>query len=187
MLFRSLTERLHCPGVLQDEALQEVYGIMDVFAFSSKSETQGMVVTEAMADGLPVIALDAPGVREVVEDGVNGRLLPSENIRAFAGALSWFAVLNPRERAVLAQSARRTAERFSMERCAAKALDLYGRLIVRSNREIQIEESRWATALGWIRGEWEVVKNLASATTKAVETAAASAPDSDSNEVQSVR
>ena len=42
---------------------------MDIFAFASFSETQGMVLAEAMAAGLPAVALDASGVREVVRNG----------------------------------------------------------------------------------------------------------------------
>lgn len=44
----------------------------------SKTGTQGMVLVEAMASGKPVIALDASGTREVVEDGLNGRLLKED-------------------------------------------------------------------------------------------------------------
>ena len=40
-----------------------VYHAMDVFVFASQSETQGLVMTEAMAAGIPVVAVDAPGVR----------------------------------------------------------------------------------------------------------------------------
>ena len=58
--------------------MTDAYHAMDIFAFASKSETQGMVLTEAMAAGLPVIALDAPGAREVVEEGANGRLLAED-------------------------------------------------------------------------------------------------------------
>jgi 1,2-diacylglycerol 3-alpha-glucosyltransferase len=48
---------------------------MDVVAFASKSETQGMVLTEAMAAGVPIVVLDAPGAREVVVDQRNDGVL----------------------------------------------------------------------------------------------------------------
>jgi glycosyltransferase involved in cell wall biosynthesis len=51
---------------------------MDLFLFASKSETQGRVLTEVMACGLPVIAIDAPGAREVVRNNKNGWLLKSD-------------------------------------------------------------------------------------------------------------
>jgi len=65
-------ERLHLAGVVKGQDLIDCYHAMDVFAFSSQSETQGLVITEAMAAGLPVVAVDAPGVREVVADKLTG-------------------------------------------------------------------------------------------------------------------
>jgi len=67
--------RAHFTGVLRETKLADAYAAMDVFAFASFSETQGLVLIEAMMAGVPVVALDAPGVREVVIDGRNGRLL----------------------------------------------------------------------------------------------------------------
>jgi glycosyltransferase involved in cell wall biosynthesis len=70
-----LAERVHFVGVLHGLFLVSAYKAMDGFAFASLSETQGMVLTEAMAAGVPVVAVSAPGVDEVVRDGANGRLL----------------------------------------------------------------------------------------------------------------
>src|SRR5690606_31450022 len=68
-----LQDRVFMAGVLQGQELADALTAMDVFVFASRSETQGMVLTEAMAAGTPVIALDASGAREVVRDGVSGR------------------------------------------------------------------------------------------------------------------
>ena len=84
-----LVERVHFTGSVSGDCLINAYHAMDVFAFASKSETQGMVLTEAMCAGIPVIALDAPGAREVVRDEVNRRLLMSEDVASYADALSW--------------------------------------------------------------------------------------------------
>ena len=59
-------------------ALLELYTRSDLFIFASKTETQGLVLAEAMACGLPVIALDAPGSRDIIEDGKNGFLVNCE-------------------------------------------------------------------------------------------------------------
>ena len=56
-----LRRRLHLVGSLEGQDLVDAYHAMDVFVFASRSETQGMVLTEAMAAGKPVVALDAPG------------------------------------------------------------------------------------------------------------------------------
>ena len=64
-------------GILTGTDLADAYQAMDLFVFASKSETQGLVVAEAMAAATPVVALNASGVREVVQDGINGFLLRS--------------------------------------------------------------------------------------------------------------
>src|SRR5690606_31612431 len=105
------------------------YKAMDVFAFASKTETQGLVLAEAMGAGVPVVALDAPGAREVVVDQRNGRLLAREDMDLFVGALHWVAKLPAQRREALRAEARRTAERFSIEASADKALALYEQFV----------------------------------------------------------
>ncbi|MEZ6113818.1 MAG: glycosyltransferase [Pirellulaceae bacterium] len=79
-----MLDRLHHPeGYLSGQTLADAYHAMDVFGFASKSETQGMVLAEAMTAGVPVIAIDAPGPREVVRDGENGRLIMEEDQHSF--------------------------------------------------------------------------------------------------------
>jgi 1,2-diacylglycerol 3-alpha-glucosyltransferase len=54
------------------EALVDLYQTSHLFVFPSQTDTQGLVLAEAMACGLPVIALDGPGQRDIVHQGVNG-------------------------------------------------------------------------------------------------------------------
>ena len=58
--------------------LAERYRQSDIFIFASTTETQGLVLAEAMASGLPVIAVDAPGSKDIVSHGVNGFLVHTE-------------------------------------------------------------------------------------------------------------
>ena len=117
-----LEERLVFAGVLQHQRLSDALAAMDLFAFASTSETQGMVLTEAMAAGLPVVALDAPGAREVVRDRYNGRLIGQHSPEALRGGIEWVASQPPEEMARLIEAAHATAEDFSMPRSADKAL-----------------------------------------------------------------
>jgi glycosyltransferase involved in cell wall biosynthesis len=158
-----LGQRLHCLGLLSHGALADAYGAMDVFAFTSKSETQGMVLTEAMAAGVPVVALDAPGVREVVRENENGRLLPIENAVEFASALAAIEGATSAERQRLVTGARATAEQFSIGSTAEKALAIYERLLGTQRHQDERYYDRWMAALRLIEAEWHVISGLAEA------------------------
>ncbi len=152
-------DRLHLAGVRSGQALVDAFHAMDVFAFASHSETQGMVLTEAMAAGLPTVALDAPGAREVVRDGRNGRLLPREDSDEFAASLEW-VLENPERREMLRQAARETAEEFSMPRCAERALAIYGQLLEETKtskaHHAQDAANPWEAALRLIEAQWDL-------------------------------
>lgn len=163
-----LSERLHMAGVLGPRQLAHAYHAMDVFAFASKSETQGMVLTEAMAAGTPVVGLNAPGVREVVKDKQNGRLIHDETVEAFAGALQWMAALSDSEKQALKESARATAVAFSMPRSATTALACYEALCARTTADHSEEDAEWERVLRLIQAEWTILKGLAAAAAAAL-------------------
>jgi len=157
---RDLGDRLHFTGTLEHPVISSAYKAMDVFAFASKSETQGMVLTEAVASGVPIVALDAPGAREVVRDRANGRLIAEESIDAFAAALKWVADLDRERYERLRQAALETATDFSMDRSAEKALALYGRLRERELAARPDEFGVWTEALRKIRTEWDLLSGV---------------------------
>ncbi len=55
--------------------IKEYYRNSDLFLFGSQSETQGLVIAEAMAAGTPVVALKGPGIQDIIMDGKNGYLV----------------------------------------------------------------------------------------------------------------
>ena len=112
-------------GELSGKELADAYRAMDLFAFASQSDTQGMVLAEAMSAGMPVVAVDAPGARDIIRDRVNGRLLREENVRRFAGAIDWVATAEPEVRAALRQAALKTAAEFSIDRCVERLYGVY--------------------------------------------------------------
>lgn len=165
-----LSGSLHTCGVLRGKALASAYRAMNVFAFASLTETQGMVLTEAMAAGVPVVALDAPGAREVVRDGKNGRLVPRPEVEAFGDALRWVAERPPGERRLLAESVAVTAREYSMARSAEKQIALYETLAGDRHTPREIDASLWTSARKLIAKEWEILRNIAHAAGEAVRT-----------------
>lgn len=158
-----LRDRLHVAGILQPTELANAYHAMDVFAFASRSETQGMVLTEAMAAGVPVVGLDAPGVREVVKDQRNGRLLHEATVVAFAAALQWVAELPAAGRQQLRLGASETAEAFSLSRSADKALACYDTLREKSFATRPYEYEQWERVLSLLKAEWDILMGMAGA------------------------
>lgn len=91
-------------------------------------EPFGMVVVEGMAAGLPVIAADAGGPREVISDGEDGILVPPKDVQALASALRELAA-DPERRETLGAAARSTARRFAPNRVAGDVGALYERVL----------------------------------------------------------
>lgn len=161
--------RLVLAGQLTGQPLHDAYRAMDVFAFASFTETQGLVVTEAMSAHLPVVALRASGVREVVRNDVNGFLLPaSARAEEFAERLAQLRS-DARLRRRLARSARETAESFSRGHCAEEAIAFYERVRRATRRERLItDRSAWGTLLRRLDVEWELIARTARTVADAV-------------------
>jgi glycosyltransferase involved in cell wall biosynthesis len=172
-----MRDRLHLVGVLEQPLLASAYRAMDVFAFSSQSETQGMVLTEAMAASVPVVAVDAPGVREVVVDRHNGRLLASEDAETFRDALAFVAGQSDTEREAMREAALETARRFSMDRSADTALEIYGKLAGGSPVYEPSEVDSWERLRRSIGVEWDLIKRMAGATGAALSGSSTRAPE----------
>ena len=82
----SLDQDVVFTGALPYDMLANVYNSADLFVFSSMTETQGLVLIEAMATGLPVVAIRAFGVQDMVDHMVNG-ILTSCDLHEFSEAI----------------------------------------------------------------------------------------------------
>lgn len=67
-----LTDNVQLIGEITPDDIPAYYQLSDMFVFASKSETQGMVILEAMSAGLPVVAIRSSGIEDVIEDGKTG-------------------------------------------------------------------------------------------------------------------
>lgn len=82
-----IDDRVHYTGPLAGAGLDAAYARADVLVLASHAETYGMVATEALARGLPVVASHVGGLPEALGDEAPGLLVPPGNPAALAGAL----------------------------------------------------------------------------------------------------
>jgi glycosyltransferase involved in cell wall biosynthesis len=159
---RGLADRLRFLGKLTSDDLVNAYHAMDLFVFSSKSETQGMVLAEAMAAGKPVIALDASGARDIIEDGVNGRLL-SENSdpAAFARGIAELRKDAESRRGEVSAALEKTAARFSATACLDRVEALYRELVAEDTAAPDLKA--WERFSNRIEAEWDIAVGKARA------------------------
>jgi glycosyltransferase involved in cell wall biosynthesis len=121
-VIRSL-HRIKLLGRVDD--VRELLWASDAFAMPSLKEGLGVAALEAMASALPVIASDVGGLREVVEDGRTGIIVPPANPEKIASAIKRLAE-SPELRSQMSAAARsRVVENYSMEQMAARTLALY--------------------------------------------------------------
>lgn len=98
-----LGEFVHFLGFVPEEDLPSVYRASDLFAIASECEVQSIPTLQALATGLPVVAVEAAALPDLVTDGVNGFLVPPDDPRSLADAV--LGILDDPERAALMGSA----------------------------------------------------------------------------------
>jgi len=119
-----LTPHVHFAGYLdRDTALLDCYAAAEAFVFASRTETQGLVLLEAMAQGAPVVSTAELGTRSILVPGSGALVVPEEQ-DAFAAAV--VRVLEDRElHRELAQRGRAYARSWSSSVMAARLGELY--------------------------------------------------------------
>jgi glycosyltransferase involved in cell wall biosynthesis len=116
--------RVHFAGVQPHDTLAAWYQAADLFLFASETETQGLVLAEAAACGLPAVAVSAPGCDEVVRDGETGILTKADPAALAEAGIG--LLLDPARRAAMGRRAREVAEReFDVARQITRTLDVY--------------------------------------------------------------
>jgi glycosyltransferase involved in cell wall biosynthesis len=116
ILDRGLSDRVTLPGPLVGADLARSYGAADLLVLASRGETYGMVVTEALARGLPVVATQVGGLPETLGHGADdvrpGLLVPPDDAAALAAALrAWLEDAELRRRLRRAAGERRASLR----------------------------------------------------------------------------
>jgi glycosyltransferase involved in cell wall biosynthesis len=150
----NIADKVEFIGIIPFADIPGYLKAADLFCFASLTETQGLVTMEAMAAGLPVVAVDASGTRDVVEDGAQG-FLTLNDPEALARAIEHMVrdkALRERCRA----SAWKKAQTFEMKHQAEKLVEVYhqaiadkqaGRLVSPDNQKEVfqvIDETQWS-------------------------------------------
>jgi glycosyltransferase involved in cell wall biosynthesis len=139
-----LGDRVHVTGRLaRDEALALVKAC-DVFLFASQTETQGLVLAEALAAGLPVVAVDGPGVTETLRPGIDSLIVPGEPVASRAERLAEAAgrlLADRRRRERMAAHALAGAKRFDATTRVAEVVELYRDVLVARRQRLATGEA----------------------------------------------
>jgi len=118
-----IRNKVHFIGFVPFEEVPNYLRAADFFGFASTTETQGLVTMEAMAAGLPVIAVDASGTRDIVQNEVQG-LLVELDAEAFSRAVDQLLV-SPELYENFKREAYARAAEFEIIDQAKKLLDVY--------------------------------------------------------------
>ena len=115
-------ERVHFIHKPAQEELLKQYQSADLFIFSSQTDTQGIVLAEAMSQGVPVIAVDGPGQRDIVINGYNGFIINNaKDAITKILTIADDAILRNK----LISGAYATAENYHADRIIQKLLNFY--------------------------------------------------------------
>lgn len=114
-------------GAVNPERIPLYCRLGDIFLFASRSETQGMVILEAMAAGMPVVAVRSSGIDDFIEDGFNGYKTPLNRSRWCARVEQLLTDEQLRQR--IAANAHSFAYAYRIDRFAANFTAIYARLL----------------------------------------------------------
>lgn len=134
-------DRVRFVGFVPREEVDPFYAMADLFVFASMTETQGLVVSEAMAYGLPAVVVQGGGAGASVRDGETG-LLVRNDAEAMSQAI--LSILGDESRyARLSSAARQSVRRYTRAEMADLVLEVYRQALGQ-----HVEEPRGASVLG---------------------------------------
>jgi 1,2-diacylglycerol 3-alpha-glucosyltransferase len=133
-------ERVRFTGVLHPPHLYSCYAAADLMLYPSLTDTQGMVLCEALAAGTPCVAANAYGATSVVQHGIDGILVPGSAESLAQAALELLS--DPEKLEAMSRNARENAKRFGRRECALKMLSAYNEAIQNAEKELLFKSKR---------------------------------------------
>ena len=147
-----IEKKVHFTGFIPQSSLPEVYRMANVFLTASEIETQGIVLLEAAASGLPIVAVDATCISEVVHHQHNGYLIKSGNTRAFSEALVNL-INDPKGACKMGLKGRILVGDQSINNARARYENLYREMLNEANRKSPKKTGVWLP-------QWKNLKEL---------------------------
>ena len=123
-----ISESVIFTGLVSHAELKNYYSAADIFVYGSKSETQGIILLEAMYMHLPIVAVDSTGSSSLMLNKANGFLV-RENEKEFADAVLKLIDDSELRKRFGEASGKIARENFTSEVCADKLLKVYGSLL----------------------------------------------------------
>lgn len=122
-----LEKRIIFAGVRKD--MPEVYAAIDIFVFTSRLEACARVILEAMASAKPIVAVNAGGTPELIEDGISGFLVKPSSPQSIAEKAIFLLNNNTAAKKIGEEARRRVEEKFSVKKNSEEIQRVYSGLI----------------------------------------------------------
>jgi len=130
-----LEERVIFTGPVDHARMPDYQAAFDLFVTASRSETQPLAYTEAMAAGKPVVAVETPGAQDMIKPGRNGLLAPRQAGPEALAARIEELVTDPQRRQEMGCSAQEGVRQFDFAQVAERLEHVYHRAEVLSEEE----------------------------------------------------
>ena len=130
-----ISEQVHFLGRVIGDDLPQIYRTGSVFAITSKTETQSIVLMEAMASGLPCVAVKAGAVHELVKNNKNGFLANPDDVNGVARSI--LKILdNSKLRERMSKESVARAERHDISYTLTRMEEIYRKVLANREREL---------------------------------------------------
>lgn len=129
-----LSDRISFLGPMDQESVRQQFYASHVFVCPSVTASNGdqegipVVLMEAMASGMPVIATRHSGIPELVQDGISGKLVEENDVEGLARAAGWLAEKEPHWAAMGAAGRKKVEEEFNSSRLTQDLISIYAGL-----------------------------------------------------------
>jgi glycosyltransferase involved in cell wall biosynthesis len=147
-----LARRIEFTGQLPFEEVAAYLKAADIFCFASTNETQGLVTMEAMAAGLPIVAVDAVGTRDTVTHGQEGLLVTNDS-QALAGAIEHL-IENEALRYHFSWAAEKKACLFDATTQAQKLLAVYEQAKIDKAARFSVPVEKYKPVIQLVKDQW---------------------------------